>query len=527
MRRRKIGKRFAFAPGIAVAIVLAFIAAPASPVRAQGISDSAVSVETSPQLFATMCALDAAGFDANRNTLESLPAEAALRAKLLQLQGPAEQALRQFYKRHRLASADETLSPYISFALVVGPPPQFRYLVSHDELPPDVLTIEGFDDVLRDFYTEAQLEREWPEVEPEAEQEVGRLEQPVRHIVFESTNYLREILKPSNGRTFTVFVEPQVGNRINFRNIGDHYAIVVGPEPQLLLEDIRHAFLHFLLDPLPLRYRDVVDSKRALLRIAARAPQLPAAYQDDFVGLFDECLVRAVELRLRRLPPAQREAALAGDDRSGYILVRPIYGQLRTFEKAEPAMSYYFPKLVNGIDAGAIARQFQNFQFAAATANPGSEGLHPADAEAVKLEELDQELAAGDRQIARKDAAGAAVTFDRILARYPNLPRALYGLAVASVLENRADRAEELFGKLVSQESPGGALLPGPDILAWSHVYLGRIHDLEGRREQARNDYHAALGVAGAPDAAREAAQQGLDAPYRPAEKNQPATPQK
>ncbi len=120
--------------------------------------------------------------------------------------------------------------------------------------------------------------------------------------------YLRELFKPT-ARTFTMYVEPLVGNRINFRNNGNQYAIVIGTGPQIPVADIQHAYLHFMLDTLPLRYRKETERKSALLAIAARAPQLPVQYRQDFLGFADECLIKAVELRLRKPAAAQRSGA--------------------------------------------------------------------------------------------------------------------------------------------------------------------------------------------------------------------------
>ena len=496
------------------AIGLMIATTPAAAQSARGT----IRVETSPQLFATMCALDAAGFDANSNTLGIYPADAALRARLLQLKGPATEAMRQFYAKHQFTNSDETLSPFLSFALVVGPPPQFRYMVTHEEIPPAVLSIDGFGDILGNFYTEAQLDREWATVEPEVDREVERLTSPVRQIVFQTTAYLREIQTPSN-RTFTVLVEPLVGERVNFRNIGNHYSIIVGPGPVLPLDDIRHAMFHFLLDPLTLKYQQSISTRRALLDIATRAPQLPSSFQDDFVGLFDECLVRAVMLRVDKLPAEQLEAALAANDRTGFILVRPIYQQLIVFEKSEPAMSLYFPTLVQGINVAAEQKRLQNFQFASASENVQAGGIQGENGGAGAETQLEQEFTRGDRQIALQDGAGAAATFQGILNEHPNEPRALYGLALASVLQGQGEKAENLFEQIVSSPAPGSnaVAMPSPNVLAWSHVYLGRIHDLQGDREPAVREYRAALGVNGAPEAARLAAQQGMDKPYRPA----------
>jgi tetratricopeptide (TPR) repeat protein len=202
--------------------------------------------------------------------------------------------------------------------------------------------------------------------------------------------------------------------------------------------------------------------------------------------------------------------------------VRPLVAQLQKFEKAEPAMTYYFPDIIAGIDVSAELKRLQNFTFA-----PFQEASAPAQTAAVpenesESAELDRRLADGDHQIALKDAAAASATFGKILEKYPNEPRAVYGLAIASILSGDADRAKELFEQLV--EAPGstasGAANSGatsdPTILAWSHVYLGRIHDLEDERDEALIEYRVALAINGSPENARVAAQRGLDSAYKP-----------
>lgn len=468
-----------------------------------------------------MCALDAAGFDAESSTLEELPERAALRQALLQLQGPAEDALRQFYHDHAMADSGETLSRYVSFALVTGPPPKFSYVVERDMLPPDVLALEGFQEVLGNFYREARLDERWARVAAEYARETQRAERPIRRTMLVSSAYLREIMQPGGGRTFRVLVEPLVGSRTNFRIYANHYWIVVGGGRNLPVDDIRHAYLHFLLDPLPVRYRKVLETKKALLSTAARAPRLPTEFQKDFVALTDECLVKAVELQLRRLAPAQLEASLREDDLNGYILVRPLVAQLMVFEKAGPSMDLYFPDLVGAIDVAAEQKRLENFAFAPAEAEPAPK--QEAVQKSSPATELERMLAEGDRKIALQDAAGAASIFERVLAKYPEQPRAVYGLAIASVLARNAEKAKKLFEKLVSsagvaangKEGMGSGV--DPTILAWSHVYLGRIHDLEGERDLAVSEYQAAMEVEGAPEAARVAAQHGTESTYKAA----------
>src|SRR5262249_62197339 len=85
--------------------------------------------------------------------------------------------------------------------------------------------------------------------------------------------------------------------------------------------------------------------------MAAKAPRRAPDLKDDFPSWFAECTVRAVELRLRRLSPGERDAALISSAADGYTLVRPLYDGLAPFEKSEPSMRNYFPELVRGIDA--------------------------------------------------------------------------------------------------------------------------------------------------------------------------------
>lgn len=479
---------------------------------------SGISVQASPQIFATMCALDAAGLDADESTLSEMPARLALRGDLLRMQGTATEALRQFYKDHALESPTETLSRYITFALIAGPPPAFEMPGDPEQLPPDVLTIDGFQKVLADFYQEAHLDIRWAKIEPEYEPAVERYRASVRRIVTVSDAYLREISK-MDGRSFTVYVEPLVGARTNFRNFGDRYAIVVGGNADARANAIQHAYLHFMLDRLVLRHRNLLDKKGSLLSVAAAAPRLPIEYRDDFVAFTDECLIKAVELRLRRLTGGPLEAALQDADQSGYILVRPLVAGLQKFEKAEPAMSYYFPDLIAGIDFDAEHKRAQGIKFAAAQPNAEADEIHSSGN--GHASELERWLAEGNREIASKNAAAATATFEAALAKYPNDPRVEYGLAIASVISGDGDRAKELFEKVVSAPAPTGeaakeSASADPSAIAWSHVYLGRIHDLGDERDLALDEYRAALAVNGAPEAARVAAQNGIDTAYKP-----------
>jgi tetratricopeptide (TPR) repeat protein len=513
--------------GVLAMVVFAAAHAQAPPARspAPGAVDEsrrAVSVESHRQLFAVMCALDAAWYMPGAGATADTPGRIQLRKHMQALQGPAVTALRKYYAEHALGDPGATFSRFVSFSLVVGPPPDFPFLLRRDDLPPEALTLEGFNPILANFYSEAKIDEIWKLYEPEYERSVESLRAPVSTLVFTASNYLREIMRASTGRTFSVYVEPLAGDKTIFRTFGDQYVLVVRPSTAPPMDDIRHAFLHFLLDPIAIRYRVQASKASPLLEIAARAPQLPVDLRDDFTSFFDECLVRAVELRLRRLTPGDLSSAIDQAEDSGYVLVRPIYAGLSGFEKSEPAMGYYLPDLIKGINVEAEQRRLRDVKFSEAVT--ASETVPERNARIAKPapapfgNPLDDDMAEGQRQISARNGAAAAASFERVLAAHPDDERATYGLAVASALQGKPEQARELFTKVIdAAQNPlaGTEKHSDPSNLSWSHIYLGRMYDVEGKRELAVVEYRAALAVNGAPDSARTAAQHGIDIGYK------------
>jgi len=477
-----------------------------------------VTVDGSEAMFTTMCALLAAGFEADVSSESWTPMRAQLRDRMQHQQGPAVDALREFYKKHELADAGAMLSQYIWFGLVSGPPPKFTPTLRRDELPPEVITLEGFSEILSAYYVEQHIGRLWVQVQPVYNHEIDQIHDSVSQIVFVATNYLRELASPGDPRTFTIMVEPLVGRITNVRNFQDHYAIVISGSSDVPVDVVRHAYLHFLLDPLPLRYPHVVAVKRPVYDVATRAPRLTPDLRDDLPSYFAECLVRAVELKLKRMSPGEREAVIDGDDADGYVLVRPLFKALATFEGAEPSMRIYFPDMVRAIDSGAEVKRAQTVKFTPANSAP-KEGdtsaeyvsrqrkPHPTtipnDSDAIA------ELTEGERRIAEKNPRAAETSFQRVLTKYPDQPRALYGIGLVALLDRDAVRAKEVFGRLTAGDH---AATQDPMVLTWSHIYLARIYDDEGQAEAAKTEYQAALAVSGGPEQAKQAAQKGLAA---------------
>lgn len=492
-------------------------AAPAASLRAQSAPENTVTVDGSEAMFTTMCALLAAGFESNVNSDNWTAFRAQMRERLRQQKGPAVDAIRQFYRQHELREPGATLSRYLWFGLVSGSAPGFQPILRRDELPPEVIALPGFSELLSSYYKEQRIGELWLQVQPIYNREIQRLQEPLTQIVFTTTAYLREILEPYGLRKFTVVVEPLVGRITNVRNFGDHYALVLSGAEQVPHDVVRHAFLHFMLDPLPLMYPHVIAVKRPLYDMAAKAPRLESDLKDDFPSYFAECMVRAVELKMKKMSPGEREVALGRNDADGYVLVRPLVTALEGFEKSEPSMKRYFPDLVRSIDDKTEAKRLTALQFAPADEVQADDAAAEAIARRKKTlpttvpndAEVIAALTEGERQIAAKNSRAAEASFKKVLVKYPDQPRAWFGLGVVAYLDHDAARAKEVFGRLTSGEH---AATGDPRVLAWSHVYLARLYDYEGNSSVAKTEYESALAVQGGPEEARQAAQKELAA---------------
>lgn len=481
----------------------------AGPATAQAVSD--VTLDANPQLFTLFCALRAAG--QNPSGTPAVPAVGVAVDDALRRLDPEQLApLRAFFEENGGRNAGEAVSAYISAALMLQPPPDFQFALPRDQLPPDVWSLEGLPALLRSFYLQAELESVWRQVLPRYQNAVAERQAEVARTLQETRAYLRMTGESYPGRSYTVYLDWLAPLGLtSARNYGDSYYLVVHPEQPEFLEAVRHQYLHFLLDPVTTKHASAMSPWLRLQPVAERAPRLPAAFRNDLLLLATESLVQAVELRLGAMSPTGLEAQLDEKERTGYIFTRHFVSALARFEQEEPSLRYYFPEMLGGLDVGQELPRLERVVLGAAPA--------PDDAAAV-AESVRRLLSEGDAYLAAGNHAAARERFEYILrAMDPREPRALYGLAIlASVAQDR-EQAKTYF--LRALENAREARL-----LGWSHIYLGRIYDLEGNRQEALTHYRAALALEPRLEKVEQAARRGLEAPFGHKEEVNPRVPQ-
>src|ERR1700679_3336726 len=95
-------------------------------------------------LFTVLAAINAAGYDADLDSLSNSPVRKVVRDYLATQKLDCLFDLKRFVKEHRQKDPAADLSQYISYALSVDGAPLFGPHYAKNLMPPDTATFEGF-----------------------------------------------------------------------------------------------------------------------------------------------------------------------------------------------------------------------------------------------------------------------------------------------------------------------------------------------------------------------------------------------
>ena len=470
-----------------------------------------MSLEYSEPMFTVMAAINACGYDQDLAT--SLPIRQQVRAEVVQAAQTtqAQNALAQmckYYVEHRQADNSRTLAQYVSLALNLGEAPAFTPKVKEADLPPDAANVLGFVPLLQTFYVTTELNRIYRSHIQDYERLVDQFREPITNLLVSTDVYLKKPMSGYVGRNFLVYLEPLAApGQTNSRNYGDDYFVVLSPEARTSLEQVRHTYLHFVLDPLALKRANQLNRLSPILDTVADAP-LAASYKQDVALLVTESLIRAVEARTLggvKGPERQREEQVERSMREGFVLTRHFYETLIKYEKDEVGLREAYPDWLFGIDLGREMKRAGSIQFASSST---PEVVGSGRRQQLAFGEL------AERALTDGNFDAAAKYAQQSLDKGEDAGRALFVLARASTLQGRMEEARKYFERTIGSAKDSRTL-------AWSHIYLGRIFDLQQDRHTALQHYRAALLAGDKASDTKAAAERGIEKPYAPPARSQ------
>ena len=468
-----------------------------------------VALETNETLFTVLAAINQCGYDTELAASDPLRQQIRDEVKKAVDAAPdaaeSMQAMCQFYNEHLKDDSTHTLAQYVSLALFLLPPPALTLKVKEADVPPDAEALVGMLPLLQKFYAVAGLHAIWERHSEAYAALADAYHQPLSKMLFDTEIYLKIPSATYLGRSFTVYFDPMgAPSQVNARNYGADYYVIISPGAgSLKIEQIRHTYLHYLVDPLALKYPTEIKRLEPLLEATRDAP-LDESFKSDISLLTTECFIRAVEARTignSKTPEQDRLRAVDDSEAQGYILTRYFYEALALFEKDPAGLRNDFGDMLSHIDVGKENKRAGQIQFAKQS---DPELLHLSrPAENKTLVQAEQALATGDRESAKKLA-------QQVLdAKGEDPGRALFILAEVAAADSNMDGARNYFERALE-------VAHEPKVVAWSHIYLGRIFDLREEREEALTHYRAALNSGAALPGVKDAAEHGIAQPYEP-----------
>jgi tetratricopeptide (TPR) repeat protein len=232
----------------------------------------------------------------------------------------------QYMKRHPKASDAEIVSPFISMAYALSPPPEMFDPSFTGDLPGDLLDVLDFAPLAREFYRRSGISARLDDyiklyrtesdivLRPSAREMVSELldymhTKPeiyyVEKIKIETqkskskSTVLSKIETRERERRFVIVPEmlAPVGT-VNFLNIKDDYYVVVPPNKDLSYSDVRRGFIRFVVDPLILKNgKEVTAIKDAVKPLLDERRKSDPSVSPDVFLTVSRSLVAAIDAR--------------------------------------------------------------------------------------------------------------------------------------------------------------------------------------------------------------------------------------
>ncbi len=499
-----------------------------------------ISLITAEPLFIVASALNVCGYD--EGLAESAPIRAHVRDELNQAFTRSEDARKSrdalclYIAQHRVTGTEEDISQYISLALyLTSPPEEMESITDLSQMPPDATAVFDIVPLLNAFMKATDLHGIWLAAHHNYDEQLDQLHDPLSHVIVSTNLYLKQPAETYSGRRFIVLMEPMLSPLIvNARIYGSDYVVVVSPHNgQIPLNDVRHTYLHYTIEPLLYARSNAIDRMQPIMKAIREAP-VAYRYRTDVVPLTVECLIKAIEARtldtgipkyqlpagvprsdwpkyeheqqqVEQKQEAVRQTLVHHDMTQGFVLTEYFYDELIQFEKDPASLSDTIGEMVYAMDVDQQVNRAKHIQFDAQAdeevmVQPKPHKLEGLDLAEFKLQSRDLNGAATLAGQALEDKSGS-------LQSVANAARADFILARVAAMTGHPEEAIDRFQETLATSKDAR-------VIAWSHIYLGRMLDLDCKRDAAVAEYKLAYDHRDGQQDTRLAAERGLRTAY-------------
>ena len=481
-----------------------------NPASSQGL-ETLVNIEFTAdiRLFAVMAALNAAGFDYETQGKEMSAIRVKVRDKLQDLEPTLLQRLNSFYETHQTIPEEvDRQAPYVSLALLLGGPPDFKAKVPEDDMPSDARHVRGFEPLVEEVFKQARLGELWERYEAEYAEEMNSYQPVVKDVAEESLRYFR--IAPRLSMDRKIILIPDLLNArgvVNARNLERVYYVIVGPtgDAPENRRQVQHEYLHFLIDPMVQKHGRLLLRHRDLLEVVQKQPSLKPEYQESFLLVVTESLIESLQLRLYSSEQVNQE--MVGLFRDGLVLAPYFHRGLLMYEDSGlVSFPVYIEGLLQGIGESEVEKDEKVVAGLEREMKRAQEEQRKAREEALRQaalrRKLNSLLAEAGVLLSEGGHQAAQEKLDQILIEDPTNANALFYLAQIASQQRRFDAAFDYYERSASSPSVSDW------IRAWCVLRMGNHlafkEDFDGARRKFTQVLNMEGDLRGAPEGARQ-----------------------
>ncbi|HLA95578.1 MAG TPA: hypothetical protein VK612_07645 [Pyrinomonadaceae bacterium] len=473
------------------------------------------------------------------------------------------------HKRRNAGKSDaELVSSFVSMAYALTAAPELADPIVTSDLPGTLLDVLDFAPLVRDFYRRSSFAGNLPDYikEYQAASDI-KLRPSAREMVSDLLTYLNtkpqlffaERIKTETQKTkkttlqnietrererhFSIVPEMLAPTgTINFVNIKDDYYVVLSPDTDLVLSDVRRGFLQFVVDPIVIKNnKDISSIRESVKKILDERRAINPAISPDVYLTISRSLVAAIDAKQlenlkNRIATDQARAKIAqmgGSDPTKQIAQEldklkqqhsdeTILRLSEDFEKGA-ILDFYFAEQLKGMEqsgsdiAAAMREMILSFDPVKETGR--YEAYADARKRAIAVREdrkknptattviTDNPVTARLNEIRKtvdaKDYTKAESDLKQLLAANPTEARIYYNLGRVSSLsaesiEDQEKQTAKLLESKVAYENVvriSQKQQVDPALLSLSYVALAKIYEFYDNRSLASALYDSAIKI--------------------------------
>jgi len=495
-------------PVLMLTLMLVLATADLYPQDVENIAN--VEFQPDERVFTVMCAIHIGGYDYG---LADDPPDSFRRRVLddiLRQELPPDlvKRLRDFYSRHNIEMDTAAQQPkYVSFALLLGPPPQFRQSTRMPLAPPQVTSLLGFEALVAEFYAAARISALWEKWKPALIADLERTRDHLRTVIQDVLEYARIPARLYLNRRLVVIPDPvDMANVFNVVHLEDNYYLFLSPtsDPENYHHFFVHEYLHYLLDPAMDTLEEKFTANDDLREMLQKSPHYSRYLNERFL-LVRKSVINALQLQLLGSSPTASEENRREMIRRDSPFLPYFADRLAAYGDTDLPLTEFVQTTLEKTDVGDLLASYQKETAPLLAESPkepsGAEPVASTEPPSQRQQEL--ESAGQLIQAGRLDQAEEILL--RVLAGDPENPNALFGLG--QVKYNRQE-----YGPALTFYEKVQAGASAPDWLrVWSMLKSGQCHVHLAQPDKARACFEEAAAFQGDDRGAVAAARRALD----------------